>query len=345
MDTPEFFALMKKRREFAAACGDEVNLAVPLYEDPTRYPVEELLALYKLQRQMMDEEDPKKRAALKARFKELRESIRLLPDAPERIYLWKPGNMPRDTEYRSDPTWEYDHGPDFLPYYLEMLIPEEVTPLGAVILIAGGCHGAGTIPDCYQIGKEFNALGYQSFILQCRPNGCPWSEYETGADAARCARMLRARAEEYRIAPDRIAMAGFSNGGITIDFCIEHFSGAKKVTDHFPEYVPDELDQLPGGPDAQLSIYGSRHKGTPYDYTGVVYPPTFFAVGRLDGGMENLHALYPELLARGVPLEVHTFAGHPHGYAGWKIIDGVGFPNFDLWVTHADYFLRDVFRA
>jgi len=345
MDSPEFRELMRKRRAFALACGDEVNQAIPLYEDPTRYPVEELIALFKLQQQMMDTEEPGARAALKARFSEMRKSIRLLPDAPERIYLWPEGNMPKDTEYYSDLTWEYDHGPDFLPYFLEMLIPEDVTPVGAVVLIAGGCHGAGTIPDCYQIGKEFNALGYQCFILQCRPNGCPWSRYETGADAARCLRILRRDAEKYRIRPDRIAMAGFSNGGITIDFCIESFSGNQRVIDKFPDYKPDELDDLPGGPDAQLSIYGSRHKGTEYDYTGAVYPPTFFAVGRLDMGMENLHALYPDLLARGVPLEVHTFAGHPHGYAGWKIMDGVGFPNFDLWVTHADAFLRDVFQA
>ena len=144
--------------------------------------------------------------------------------------------------------------------------------------------------------------------------------------------------------PDNIAMAGFSNGGITIDFCIEHFSGTKQVKDHFPDYEPDGLDGFDGGPDAYLCIYGARHKGTPYDYTGVKYPPTFFAVGRLDSCMDNLHALYPELLARGVPMEVHTFAGHPHGYAGWKIIDGKGNPNFDLWVTHADAFLRDVFK-
>ena len=345
MDSPEFRELMRKRREFALACGDEVNRAIPLYEDPTRYPVEELIALFRLQREMMDTEEPAARAALKEKFAEKRKSIRLLPNAPERIYLWPEGNMPKDTEYYSDLTWEYDHGPDFLPYFLEMLIPEDVTPVGAVVLIAGGCHGAGTIPDCYQIGKEFNALGYQCFILQCRPNGCPWSRYETGADAARCLRILRRDAERYRIRPDRIAMAGFSNGGITIDFCIESFSGNQRVIDKFPDYKPDELDDLPGGPDAQLSIYGSRHKGTEYDYTGAVYPPTFFAVGRLDMGMENLHALYPDLLARGVPLEVHTFAGHPHGYAGWKIMDGVGFPNFDLWVTHADAFLRAVFQS
>ena len=253
--------------------------------------------------------------------------------------------MPVQTDYKENPGWRNDHEPDFKPYLLEMLLPEDVLPRGAVVTIAGGSHGAGTINECYEIGLEFGALGYQCFILQCRPNGCPWSRYETGADAARCLRILRRDAEKYRIKPDRIAMAGFSNGGITIDFCIESFSGDQKVADRFPDYRPDELDELPGGPDAQLSIYGSRHKGTEYDYTGAVYPPTFFAVGRLDDGMENLHALYPDLLARGVPLEVHTFAGHPHGYAGWKIMDGVGFPNFDLWVTHADAFLRDVFKV
>ncbi|MBR5701323.1 MAG: hypothetical protein IKX47_02560, partial [Oscillospiraceae bacterium] len=111
MDSPEFRELMRKRREFAAACGDEVNKAIPLYEDPTRYPVEELIALYRLQQEMMDTEEPAARAALKARFSEMRKSIRLLPDAPERIYLWAPGNMPKDTDYRENPGYQYDHEP------------------------------------------------------------------------------------------------------------------------------------------------------------------------------------------------------------------------------------------
>ena len=130
-----------------------------------------------------------------------------------------------------------------------------------------------------------------------------------------------------------------------MDYCIEYFSGEKIVADAFPSYQPDGLDKFPGGPNAFLCVYGPRHKGTPYDYAGVEYPPTFFAVGRQDKtAMENLHALYPDLLEREIPVEIHTFAGHPHGYAGWKIIDGKGNPNFDLWVTHADAFLRDTFR-
>ena len=56
-----------------------------------------------------------------------------------------------------------------------------------------------------------------------------------------------------------------------------------------------------------------------------------------------MNGLLPWLLSKEVPVEIHTFAGHPHGYAGWKIIDGKGDYNFDLWITHADVFLRDLF--
>ena len=54
--------LMRQRAEFQAACGDEVNQAIPLYEDPTRYPVEELVALFHIQQEMTEAETPEKRA-------------------------------------------------------------------------------------------------------------------------------------------------------------------------------------------------------------------------------------------------------------------------------------------
>ena len=58
----------------------------------------------------------------------------------------------------------------------------------------------------------------------------------------------------------------------------------------------------------------------------------------------NMNAVYADLMARGVTVEVHTFSGHPHGYAGWKIIDGKGDPNFDLWEDLADHFMQDIYR-
>lgn len=325
--------------------GKELNKAITLYEDPTRYPVEDLIALAQLQFKMMKEEDDEQRDLLHTQFMDKLESIKLIENAPERIWLWPEGKMPVNTPYVENDDYSFDHDPDFKPYYLEMLVSEDVQPVGAVILIAGGSHGIGSISECYQIGREFNELGYQCFILQCRPNGCPWSPQEVGADTARAIRLVRANAETYRIDPNHIAAAGFSNGGITVDFCIEYYSGNKAVQDYFPEYEPDELDAYNGGPDAYLCVYGPRHDGTPFNYTGVVYPPTFIAVGRDDhGAMKNLHYLYTSLHEHDIPVEIHTFAGHPHGFAGHKIFDGKGDPNFDLWVTHADYFMRDVYK-
>ncbi len=329
-------------RAIFAELGDLFASVNDMYEDPTRYPIQELVKLFNLQQELMQMPTPEERAEGRKKFEALRDSIHLLPNAPERVYLWPEGKVPTRTEFKEDGPFR-GRSRDYQPYMLEMLIPEDVQPVGAILLIAGGVHGAGTMNECYEIGLEFNALGYQCFILQCRPNG-QWNSYDTGVDAARALRIVRANAEKYRVAPNHVALAGFSNGGITIDFCIEHYSGDRKVKDYYPDYEPDALDEFNGGPDAYLCVYGARHAGTPYDYEGVVYPPTFFAVGRLDIGLNNMHQLYADLLARGVPVEVHTFAGHPHGYAGWKIIDGIGNPDFDLWVHHADTFLRDLFR-
>ncbi len=332
--------MMEARRE----CGPEINLAVPMYEDVTRYPLQDLIDLWGMQETMMRAETGEARAeALKA-FSEKRRRIRLLPDAPERIYLWDEDNYPEQTDYTDNSDHRYDHEPSFRPYMLEMLLPADVTPVGAVVIIGGGSHGPATLNEGFQVGTEFNARGYQVFLLQCRPNHSPWNEYETGADAARALRIIRANAEKYRLEPDRIAMAGFSNGGITIDFCIEHFSGRKQVKDYFPDYRPDALDALNGGPDAYLCVYGPRHAGTPYSYDGVVYPPTFIAVGRRDlAALPNTAGLYQSLVEHNVPVEIHTFAAQGHGIAGRKLFDGVGNPSFDLWIPLADVFLQDAF--
>ena len=91
--------LEKKMQLIAAECGDEINQAIPMYEDPTRYSVKDLLKMSSLQWKMMEAPTAEERAALKKEFAEVRKQIRLLPDAPERIYLWKEGNMPVQTVY------------------------------------------------------------------------------------------------------------------------------------------------------------------------------------------------------------------------------------------------------
>ena len=90
--------MMKKMAAFRAECGDEINRAIPLYEDPTRYPIDELVALFHIQQRLMAAETSEQRAAIKAEFAAAREKIELLPNAPDRIMLWPEGNMPTQTE-------------------------------------------------------------------------------------------------------------------------------------------------------------------------------------------------------------------------------------------------------
>ena len=334
-------AMLAFNKEF----GSEINQAIPMYEDPTRYNIKDLLDLAAFQRKFREPDlTQEQKDELKKEFAEKRAAVRLLPDAPDRIYLWDPENVPTETIYTENPDHAYDHEPDFKPYYLEMLIPENVKPIGGIVLVAGGTHGMGTINECYEVGLEFNELGYQCFILQCRPNLGPWSRLETATDAARCFRMIRKEAEKYRLNPAHLAFAGFSNGGVTGDACIEFYSEGQKTQDYFPDYRPDALEEICGAPDAYLCVYGARHLGTQLSREDFAYVPTFFAIGRKDFGcIANMNGLIPWLLKKEVPVEIHTFAGHPHGYAGWKIINGKGDYNFDLWITHADVFLKDLF--
>lgn len=340
----QYEAMRKAEAAFRKEFGGEINLAIPKYEDPTRYDVEALADLFRFQWKLKQAESQQEKDRLKAEFAARRDAIKPLPNAPQRVYLWQEGNMPAQTVYVENPDHLYDHEPDFRPYYLEMLPKSTEKPLAGIVLVAGGSHGAGTINECYEIGLEFNALGYACFILQCRPNMSPWSRLESAVDAARCFQLLRGRSEQYGLDPDKLAYAGFSNGGVTGDACIEFFSEHQTVKQYFPDYEPDAWDEFYGAPNAFLCVYGARHLGTQLSRESFSYPPTFFAIGRKDFGcIANMQGLLPKLWEQNVPVEIHTFAGHPHGYAGWKIIDGKGDYNFDLWVTHADVFLRDLF--
>lgn len=337
-------AMMEKRRAFRKEFGEVLNKGIPYFEDPTRYPLEELIPLSRMVNLFNHVETEEEKEKLKADFLAKLDALKPLPDAPERVYIWKEGNMPQETVYNENPDHMYDHEPDFKPYFLEMLVPEDVTPVGGIVMVAGGTHGVGTINECFETSQEFNALGYQCFILQCRPNMGPWCKKDGATDAARTFQIIRKNAAKYRLDPDHLAYAGYSNGGVTGDGCIEFYSENQKIKDHYPDYTEDEYDAFYGAPNAFLCVYGVRHVGTKLTRESFAYPPIFFAVGREDKTcMENLKDMLPWLWKNDVPVEIHTFSAHPHGYAGWKIIDGKGDKNYDLWIEHADVFLRDLF--
>jgi acetyl esterase/lipase len=337
MDWP---TISERMKEFKRA----VPNIVEIFDDTPRYDENAVRRLEKLESEYAGTQDAEARARMRGEAASIAAAIALRPDAPERIYLWPEGRMPVKTPYTDNSDDRYNHGPEFRPYFLEMLLPADVTPRGAVICIPGGDHGAASVKEGYQVARDLNEMGYQCFVLHNRVNHNPWSEEESGVDAARCVRMVRKNAAKYRIDPDNVAIAGFSNGGLTGDNCIRYYSGLKRVQDVFPDYVSDEYDEVYGAPDAFLCVYGPRFAGSRYDFSGVVYPPTFFAVGREDNAMENLNYVYPIMTNQGIPVEVHTFAGVPHGVAGLRFREGAHpYPTFDLWYTLADAFMQNVY--
>ncbi len=321
----------------------EQHRSVAYFEDAPCYPVGKLVKLHGMRKRMMEEKNPEKQESLAKAYHAFLDGMEKRPDAPSRIYLWEEGNMPASGKYLENPDYRYNHDPDFKPYMYEFLLPEDVLPKGAVILCAGGDHGDCVIHEAYQSCLDFNRLGYQSFMLLNRPNRMPYTGQECGADAARLIRMIRKNAAKYRILENQVAFAGFSNGGLTGEECIRYYSGSRRVTDYFPDYVEDGLDEYDGSPDAFLCVYGPRFVGNEIDYTGVVYPPVFFAVGMEDTALDNLHWTYRDLLAHGIRAEVHTFMGVPHGQAGVSLFGNFDYPNFELWLPLADAFMQRVY--
>ena len=317
-----------------------------LYEDVLCYPIEKLLKLAELDMRMSRDPSPENMEA----FKKLADEIRAnpLPDAPETVYLWPDGNMPEESGYTDNSHYWFNRNPDFKPYLHASLVPEDVTPKGAVILCAGGGHGAACLSEGGQVSRELNALGYQCFHLLNRPNMNPWSGAEAAADCARAIRYIRKNAAKFRIPENHVAFAGFSNGGLTGEQLVQWCSGSLTVKDRFPAYQPDELDEYSATPDAFLNIYGPRFLDTTFspDFVWnekVSYPPTLVVVGEADFNIPNLNPYVQDLRDHGVIVEMHTFAGAPHGLAGAAVRGPLKFPSFQLWLPIADAFMDYVY--
>lgn len=319
---------------------------VTVFEDGMFYSKDKLCRLFNLGRKIEDaikteSEGPDSEEMMKE-YIALAGSLEKKSEGPSRIYLWPEGGIPRITEYTEN-TKDWNHDPWFKPYMYALLQPENVTPKGAIVMCAGGNHGDCVFQEVYGTVDEFLAMGYQCFVLLNRPNHNPWISKEAGVDAARAVRIVRSKAEEYRINPDNIAFMGFSNGGLTGEACIEFYSGKQAVADIFPGYVPDEYDAVNATPDAFVCVYGPRWDGGEFDWTGVVYPPVMFAIGLMDNAVQNYNYVYPDLIAHGVEVETHTFAAVPHGQAGVRMLGETRYKNFDIWTNLADAFMQSVF--
>lgn len=133
-------------------------------------------------------------------------------------------------------------------------------------------------------------------------------------DAQRAIRLVRARADELHLDPDKIGVMGFSAGGYLV---------AQTSTILEPTYTPvDSVDQVSSRPSFALAFYPGHlcRAGDTLDpgiQVTAETPPTFL-LQAWDDPVDPIcnSTLYARALdAAGVPAEVHLFARGGHAFA------------------------------
>jgi acetyl esterase/lipase len=219
--------------------------------------------------------------------------------------------------------------------HLEIFSGYGPAPHTAVIV----CPGGGYTHLAYEkegtrIAEWLNLRGITAFVLTYRL--APRYHYpEPILDGYRSVRWVRAHAEQYHVASDRIGMWGFSAGGHLVGMVGTHFD------DGNPQ-AADPVDRLSDRPDFVISSYGGlslqpgiakpgamgalmgdhsspelKNELSPDMHVTSRTPPYFLFATTNDQSVPVLSAVsfYTALVRAGVPAEMHIFQQGPHGTA------------------------------
>jgi hypothetical protein len=185
-------------------------------------------------------------------------------------------------------------------------LPDAQKRTGAAMLVVPGGGFQTRVPDHEGtlVAQWLRARGIAAFVLRYRikPIG---NMPESLADEQRAMRFLRAHADEYMIAPNRIGTIGFSAGAELIN--VAALTPAPAQPD-----APDPVDRFAGQANFMVLGYGSTSKALPDKPTD--FPTTFmFCTAEDTGHIRGMLTLYTNLLRLRVPVEVHFFANGEHG--------------------------------
>ena len=112
-----------------------------------------------------------------------------------------------------------------------------------------------------QIAQWFNSFGVAGFMLEYRHRGRGYGHPAPLQDAQRAIRTVRARAAEWKIAPDRIGIMGFSAGGHLASTAGTHFDRGNPQAD-------DPIERVSCRPDFLILCYAVIAFDEPYTHRG-----------------------------------------------------------------------------
>jgi acetyl esterase/lipase len=239
----------------------------------------------------------------------------------QEIKIW-PGEAPNKNDHQKSPRLFY--------------CPPKEKKSDSIILIfpGGGYNGLAIHHEGWQIADYFNKKGITAAVLQYRvprPKGLP-KHLTAWQDAQRAVRIIRSKAKEWQINPEKIAALGFSAGG--------HLTLMTSTTSQTNAYKAiDELDKLPCHVNFAVPVYAAYvledgangpNKGKGNNSTMVKdfafdakTPPMCLVHGDTDQySPMNSVAIYHKLRTMNIPTELHIYAKVGHGFGARPTLKG-----------------------
>jgi acetyl esterase/lipase len=191
-------------------------------------------------------------------------------------------------------------------------------PGGPAVIVApgGGFMFLSWQHEGTQVCEWLNALGVTAVLLKYRTPTRDEPEHFTlpVQDAQRALGIVRHRAAEWGVDPDRVGILGFSAGA--------NLAGHAAWDRGARTYPQDPRLDDPRGPDFLVFVYGGGfldkddpRKFRPGFAVPADAPPAFFVVAH-DDGRNPIEAtmLYLEYKRHGIPADLHVYAQGGHGF-------------------------------
>lgn len=272
------------------------------------------------------------------------------PEPEEWVALWPqgapgaPDPLPREeiVERSKDPSLTDRHIAGVNRPRMAVFRPANPNGASLLLMPGGGYRWVVVDREGYEMARWLAARGVSVFVLFYRLPGDGWQNNANVAlaDAQRAMRLIRSRAGEWKIDPERIAAMGFSAGG---HLCADLMTRpAQRVTP-----MLDAVDALSARPCIAAPIYPvvtmslpHAHKGSrerllgrtpteaeeaahsPHRNVTTDTPPVFLMHAEDDESVppENSLLLRAALREKKVPVELHLFTKGGHGFGLRKAI-------------------------
>jgi acetyl esterase/lipase len=199
------------------------------------------------------------------------------------------------------------HRPSITAY-----LPARDKSTGAAVIIApgGGHRELWMDHEGYNVAKWLSDRGVAAFVLKYRLAREPGSSYTVEGsalpDIKRAIRLVRSRASQWGLDPERIGVMGFSAGGELAALAATRFDAGTAD-------APDPVEHESSKPAFQALLYPA----IPHDmHLSKETPLAFLACGEDDRQdiAQGLPELYLALKRAGVSAELHVYAGVGHGF-------------------------------